>query len=150
MAVEIGVVCPKRPDPEPLALATGFVMRTILGVSNIEVELVVEEEDTWTFHWGGAGQAAAFLVPPRMHEFAGQWFASFQPGTRGEPVPAMLMIVLAACAALLTGGTILDEAHQFERTDLTPDAVLGPALRMSPLSPEAALHLLRTGRSEAR
>lgn len=148
MAIEVGVVCPKRPDPEPLALVTGFAMRTILGVSNIEVHLV-EEEDAWTFHWGGAGHAVAFLVPPRMHEFAGQWFVSFQPGARGEPVPTLLVVVLAVCAALLTGGTILDEAHQFDRPDLSPDAVLGPALRASPLPSEAALHLLRTGRLDA-
>jgi len=94
-----------------------------------------------------AGQASAILMLPGRHEFPWQWFVSFEPGARGEAVPAMLMIVLAVVAALLSGGRILDEAWQFDREDLTPDAVLGPALRAAPLEPETALRLLVTGGS---
>ncbi|UBU14154.1 hypothetical protein [Nonomuraea gerenzanensis] len=123
---------------------TGFAMRSILDVSNVEVAFV-DEDDLWRFHWGGAGQVAAFFLPSDRHEFAGQWYLSIEAGHGDEQVTELLMIVLSAVAALLTGGTLDDDNYPFERPDLTADALLSQALREAPLEPEAAVHLLVTG-----
>ncbi|SEH00443.1 hypothetical protein SAMN05444920_116178 [Nonomuraea solani] len=143
--MEIGVVCPERPDPETLARVAGFAMRTILDVSNVEISFV-REDDAWRFHWGGAGQVVTFFVPPGRHEFAGHWYLSFAAGPGDERVAELLMIIMSAVTALLVGGTLDDDNSPFERPGLTPEALLAQVLRESPLEPEAAVHLLRAGR----
>ncbi|MGR6912724.1 hypothetical protein ACU635_00520 [[Actinomadura] parvosata] len=145
MSIEIGVVCPEQPDPGTLARVAGFVMRTILEVSNVEVTFV-DEDDLWRFHWGGAGQVAAFFVPADRHEFAGHRYLSIEAGRGDEQVTELLMIILSAVAALLTGGTLDDDNYPFERADLTADALLSQVLREAPLEAGEAVRLLVTGR----
>ncbi|MEV0309808.1 hypothetical protein [Nonomuraea fuscirosea] len=126
----------------------GFAMRMILGGSNTDV-LFVEKERSWTFHWGGAGHVDTFLAPPGADETDEDWYLSFQPSARSAAVPQLLVIVVSAVAALLTGGTLDDDEYSFDRTDLDPEALLSQVLRAAPLEPEAAVHLLRTGRPQS-
>ncbi|MGW3351446.1 hypothetical protein ACWDA3_49800 [Nonomuraea rubra] len=139
MSLEIVVHCEKPPDPQALARVAGFVMRTVLDVTNIEIQLD-DEGDRWSFHWGGAGKVVAYVMPPGE-----QWWVFFEPGTR-EPVPKLLMIILAAVGAVLSDGTLDDDNYPFERVGFTPEALLSQVLRESPLGAESAVHLLVTGR----
>ncbi|MEV0826510.1 hypothetical protein [Nonomuraea rubra] len=145
MSVEIEVTCSQRPDPHTLTRVAGFAMRTILGVSNVEV-IFEEGETDWTFHWGGGGHVVMFFTAPGEYGIDGPWYLNFNPGLRGRPVPELFMIVLAAVAALLTDGTLNDDNYPFERPDPTAEALLGEVLRESPLEAESAVHLLVTGR----
>ncbi|MFC5835439.1 hypothetical protein [Nonomuraea insulae] len=123
----------------------GFAMRTILGVTDVEV-FFEEEGETWTFHWGSAGHVVTFFVPPGPREPGQLWYVVFQPSSRSAPVPHLLAIILSAVTALLTGGTLDDGDFPFERPKLDPEALLAQVLREAPLELETAIHLLRTGR----
>ncbi|NJP91931.1 hypothetical protein HCN51_21120 [Nonomuraea sp. FMUSA5-5] len=144
MSVEIEVHCPRRPDPEALARMAAFAMRTILGVPDGEIRFE-ERERSWRFHWGEGAHVATFFAPPTEFEVNGAWYLSFMPSARGMAVPYLLMIVVSASAALLTGGTLDDDNFPFSRTDLDPEILLAQVLREAPLPAEAAVHLLRTG-----
>ncbi|GAA2215234.1 hypothetical protein GCM10009850_107010 [Nonomuraea monospora] len=144
MAVEIDVECHQRPDPGTLARLAGFVMRALLAAPGTEVT-VMEEGETWTFHYGDGARVITFLWPPGRH-FAVKWYLTFMPGSRGEPVPELLMIILSVTAGLLTDGTLNDDNYPCERTDLHPETMLAQVLKWAPLEPEAAVRLLSTGR----
>ncbi|MEV4069760.1 hypothetical protein ACGFJC_15835 [Nonomuraea fuscirosea] len=148
MSIEIGVVCPQRPDAQVLARVAGFALRASLDVPDVELSLV-EEDDVWRFRWGGAGQVVAFLTPPGRHEYAGHWYLTFEMAAGDEHVAELLMIVTSAVTALLTGGRLDTDNYVFEREDPAPEALLAQILRAAPLEPEAAVHLLRTGRPQS-
>ncbi|TYB69896.1 hypothetical protein FXF51_07005 [Nonomuraea sp. PA05] len=143
--MEIEVRCRQRPDPHTLTRVAGFAMRTILGVSNVEV-IFEEGETDWTFHWGGAGHVIMFFTAPGEYGVDGPWYLNFNPGLRGRSVPELFMIVLAAVAALLSDGTLIDDNYPFQRADHTAEAMLAQVLRAAPLEVEPAIHLLVTGR----
>ena len=141
MAVEIAARCGREPDAAITARVTGLVMRAVLGVADVEA-IVEHSEDSWTLRWGSAASAVVIPIEPGRHEFGEAWFLSVQPGARGTDLPLLLTIVVAATAALTTGGTVFDEVRLLDGGEHDPSKLLDRLLVSDRLDPAAALRTL--------
>lgn len=108
MAVEVGVVCPRPPDPEQVARLVGPLISMILR-STLVHALCDERRDAWIVHWDSVS-AVVVQVSPGDHEFADSWFLSVAPGERAIDLSFLLAVVTAAAAAIAVDGRVLDES----------------------------------------
>jgi hypothetical protein len=108
MAVEVGVICPRRPDPQLVTRLVGPLIGMILR-SGVIYALCDERKEAWTISWDSVS-AVVLEIPPGSHEFADSWFLSVAPGERAIDLSFLLAVVTAAAAAIAVDGRVLDES----------------------------------------
>lgn len=142
MAVEIGVACKLRPDPELMERLAGPVMSSAL-TGQLVVAWVEESNDVWTVNWGGAATAVVVLLPPGSHEFGEDWFAVISPGERGVDLSLLLAVAVASLTAIAYDGRMIDESAIVSSSPLSGQQILARILHDSERTASEVLTALR-------
>jgi hypothetical protein len=108
MAVEIGVRCRDVPDAAKIADLVGPLMSAALGCGFVAA-WADAEKDVWLINWGGSATAHVVPLPKGLHEFGDNWYLNVEPGERGVDLSLLVAVIVAASAAILFDGQVVDE-----------------------------------------
>jgi hypothetical protein len=147
MAIEIGAVCSEAPNLEVTARVSGLIMRATLGIIGTEAH-AEKGSDAWVVNWGDEASALLTLVGPGRHEFDDAWYLSVQPGQRGMDAHLLFTVIVAASAALITDGFVLDEIGVFGGGKIAPGLLLDRILVPGGTDVNAALDALSITREK--
>ena len=83
-------------------------MSAVLGRPLVHA-LVDDEHGRWTINWDTTS-AVADQLPPGSHEFTDRWLLNVAANERGIDLSLLLMLMIAAAAAIIGDGRIMDDA----------------------------------------
>lgn len=143
MAVEVEVFTSEHPNRQLVCRLAGWVMRSTLGVSDVDAVIWEDDPRVWRARWGTSASVQVVELPPGQYDVLGRWNLGVEPFERGVDLGKIFAIVIADAAAVLGDGFIRDEVGLVGGGDIAAGRSIARLLRSPSHDETAILGVLR-------